>query len=558
MHRAKAVKSKKTWQLRRASLFLGISVVPIGISFGLMAVLINNNRVLHALHNQKKAVSAGTSQTQQATKQPTKQPTKVPAPVSVTSPQKPSSPLAQANPPDSTGVLGATTNMPIPSSGVYWGIYTDPNAYFGDFSLAHREAVIGNAETNITRKYDYDRQFFEWGDDPFAASPTPNTYLKWSSSTAGHYMDINLVAANRSGGITTWAAIANGSQDAYIDTLAQDIKAWGQPAFFTFQHEPESLICPGDTLTGCDLSTYYGTTGDYKAAWQHLVGVFRANGVNNLSYVWQTGSYRWSYPNDYRYGPNNYPGSDVIDWIATDPFNSGSPWTDLSTLITPWYNWAVNQGKPLMIGAFGSQEDPNDPSDGLRAAWFAAGEAAIKARPQIKALMYYDNNPKITGKDNWLLFDGNQASEAAYKAWGLDSYFNTRNCNTTSCPGYTSSPSSSTPSSTPAPTATGSQKAGTTTTTPGSSTSGQTGSSKGQTGSSNTTATQASLAAAQAAKGNIKGTSFGMKVVIFAGLTIAAAIPLSMAAWEYLNFRGISFRALLKRWRGRILRLHSR
>ena len=326
--------------------------------------------------------------------------------------------------------------VPIPANGALWGITRSPGANLGGSRLNAREQVVEDAERKLGRKFDYDRQFYRWGDNPFAANPTPNGYLKWSSTVGGHIMDINLVAADRQGGFTRWADIADGSQDGYLDTLAVDIKAWGKPAFFTFQHEPESLICPNDVP--CAPATgYYGTTTDYKAAWQHLVEVFRAKGVKNLAYVWQTGSYRWKSPSDYRYGPKNYPGAGVIDWIAVDPFNSGVPrWQSFRALIQPWYDWASAQDKPLMIGAFGSVEKPGDP--GARAAWFTRAATDLKQRfPKVKALMYFDNNPSRTPKDDWRLVDTNSASFAAYKAWGLESYFNTRDCNVSSCRGLT-------------------------------------------------------------------------------------------------------------------------
>ena len=326
------------------------------------------------------------------------------------------------------------TKVPIPASGAYWGIYRDPNAYVAGATSAQHEQVINTAEGALGRKFDYDRQFYRWGEDPFAADPTPNDYLKWSSTTGGHIIDVNLVALRREGGFVPWAQIANGSQDVYLHALALDIRDWGKPAFFTFQHEPESLICPRDIP--CDTTTrYYGTTTDYKAAWRHIVEVFRAAGVTNLSYVWQTGSYRWSYPSDYRFGPNNYPGSDVVDWIAVDPFNKGTPkWQDMSTMIQPWYAWAQKQGKPLMIGAFGSVEDHGDPN--RRAQWFARAETdLVQQFPQVHALMYFDNNPSGTPVDDWRLFDGNAVSLAAYKAWGLNPYFNTRHCTVAACAG---------------------------------------------------------------------------------------------------------------------------
>lgn len=343
-----------------------------------------------------------------------------------------------------------TTAIPIPATGAYWGTIKDPASYpdasgnLGDYSLAQREKVMNDAESIIGRKYDIDRQFFNWGDDPFAANPTPNGYLKWSSNTAGHIMLINLVSTKNTGGQQAWSSIANGSQDAYLHTFAADMKAWGKPAWFTFLHEPEGHICPNDTLTGCDLTQFNGTTADYKAAWRHIVTLFRADHVTNVSYAWLTAAYHWSYPNDYRYEPNAYPGDDVIDWMGVDPFNvvtnkntgvtNMADWKSLSALISPWYAWASQHNKPLMLSAVGSREDPSDPT--RRAQWFTQAHSDMKTSyPMVKGVIYYDVNPSFELNNDWRIFSGPQAAINAYKAWGIDSYFNTRNCNVTACTG---------------------------------------------------------------------------------------------------------------------------
>jgi hypothetical protein len=336
------------------------------------------------------------------------------------------------HPHTTSGEPSTTTSAPVPvpatGTGVYWGIQRDPFTYGGNSSLHSRESIIDGAEQALGRKFDIDHEFFRWGE----ALPTP--YLRWTASD-GRIPFISLIAKRSNNQLVQWADIADGKQDHYLRSVAAGLKRWGVPAFFSFHHEPEHAICPGDDASTCDRSQFNGTVADYVGAWRHIVTLFRSLGVRHVSYVWITTGYRYTDPSDYRYGPKLYPGNDYIDWIGSDPYNfpaakdgvvDMSRWQSLADIITPWYRWAESTGKPLMLSEFGCRTDPAEPD--RRAQWFAQAEHDIKADfPLIKAMDYYDNYPRAEPNNDWRLFTGNDpAGLAAFKAWGLDPYYDIR------------------------------------------------------------------------------------------------------------------------------------
>ena len=321
------------------------------------------------------------------------------------------------------------TPVPVPATGAgaYWGVQRDPHVYGKGFNASGREAVLTAAEAQLGRKFDIDHQFYRWGE------ALPDTYLRWTAAQ-GRYPFISLVATRKNGKPVQWSDIASGRQDSYLRSVAEGLKRWGKTAFFSFHHEPEGEICPNNDPTNCDRGRYNGTVDDYKAAWRHIVTLFRQAGVTNLSYVWITTGGRFDDPGDYRYGPNLYPGNDVIDWIGSDPYNFAaahggvvdfSRWASLAQLISPWYSWSVKTGKPLMLAEFGCRVDPSEPD--RRAQWFQQAEHDVQHDfPQIKAVDYYDNYPPSEPGNDWRLFTSDAAGLAAYRAWGLNPYFDIR------------------------------------------------------------------------------------------------------------------------------------
>ena len=126
--------------------------------------------------------------------------------------------------------------------------------------------------------------------------------------------------------------------------------------------------------------------------YRHVVTLLRAEGVTNAVYVMNfMGFEAWSAVAD-----TFYPGDDVVDWIAYDPYGFADQPTFASLLNRPsqdwpgFYDWAVARapGKPIMLGEWGFDlvSQPTAPSvlDG-------AVSALRTQFPMLKALVYWND-----------------------------------------------------------------------------------------------------------------------------------------------------------------------
>ena len=292
--------------------------------------------------------------------------------------------------------------VPIPANGAYWGTFREPSYLSG--RAGDKRAEMIRAECQIGRNYAIDRQFYRWG------QVLPSDYDKWTAEQ-GRIPMISIAARKKSdGSIIKWADIAVGREDGYIIQLADNLKAWGKSAFFIFHHEPDH-----DTAL-------FGSTADYRAAWKHIRSVFDSKGVRNLSYTWVM------MPYVFKTNPGRaaefYPGDDVIDWIASDPYNSfkNGNWYSLAHQIQAWYDWATmyktgERNKPLALAEWGSKEDPADPM--RKANWFKEALGDAQARfPAIKAYVYFDAN-KL---NDWRI-DTSRGSLEAFIEMGRHGFF---------------------------------------------------------------------------------------------------------------------------------------
>ena len=66
---------------------------------------------------------------------------------------------------------------------------------------------------------------------------------------------------------------------------------------------------------------------------------------------------------------------------------TGDQWRSFASIYTPFYEWGMARGKPLMVGEFGAQER----NPGEKAQWLADAREALKTKfPGIKAVVYFD------------------------------------------------------------------------------------------------------------------------------------------------------------------------
>lgn len=234
------------------------------------------------------------------------------------------------------------------------------------------EAVSRN-EPDIVHVYKRDGNRF----------PSPSD--RQVSERPGHQRSILLINWKPST-TYTWRQIADGAADANIENVAEGIKAYPYKFFLTVWHEPENdLGGPGSGQT----------TADYVAMYRYVVNKLRSLGVTNVVYVWNMmGSSNHSHLYD-----ELYPGHDVVDWIAWDPYGQEKV-TDMGLLVNRpvparnwpgFYQWATAKapGKPLMLAEWGFDHVTSTHGP---AALRSGAEILSTQYPQLKALVYWNQN----------------------------------------------------------------------------------------------------------------------------------------------------------------------
>jgi hypothetical protein len=194
--------------------------------------------------------------------------------------------------------------------------------------------------------------------------------------------------------------VAAGKQDSILIQRATELKAWGYDKIvLSFHHEP--------TVNHSNEPSC-GSASDYRAAFHHVVQVFRAQGI---TYPWAWSMTASSYKNGTaaQYQP---PASD-FDFVGVDGYNRAYRWLTPSQKFGPAMAYARTAGKPLFIGEIGSEELPSDPT--AKATWITEAAAMFEAYGNVKAIMW-------TNGDTYRL-DSSPQALAAFTAAGKDSYY---------------------------------------------------------------------------------------------------------------------------------------
>jgi hypothetical protein len=232
------------------------------------------------------------------------------------------------------------------------------------------DAAVAAHEAAIGRRLDLAHAYHQWGDafptaaEQRVAARGTELFLAWKPSVP-------------------WRRVASGAEDATIDAAAARVAAFGRRVYLTFHHEPEDQV-----------GSSYGSAGDYAAAFRHVVERFRARGAGNAVWVWNVmGATKWYG----LYTGGLYPGDDVVDWIAWDPYNwgacRGEAWASFWAVVKPFYDWLGASGhgdKPFMLGEYGTVDDPGQP--GRKATWFNRQVSQLAGFPNLRALVYFDRN----------------------------------------------------------------------------------------------------------------------------------------------------------------------
>ncbi|MET8387063.1 hypothetical protein ABZV14_29105 [Streptosporangium canum] len=275
-----------------------------------------------------------------------------------------------------SGACEVTVKL-IPSCGAWWGIA--PEIFTG----RRPGRALERAEGRMGRPADI-MHVYHRGPELF---PTPEE-RKIARDPAGRRL---LLINWKPSSDRTWAEIAGGALDQRIDRLADYVlKSFPERFFLTVHHEPENDVreAPGSGMTA----------EDYSAMFRHVVLRLRQRGVRNaVTVMTYMGAPNWAAEPWFE---RLYPGDDVVDWVAMDPYADDRVQT-FDGLVNKtreefagwpgFYRWMQSRfpGKPIMIAEWGVFERRGRP--GFKESFFASVREEMRRYPQIKALVYFDS-----------------------------------------------------------------------------------------------------------------------------------------------------------------------
>jgi len=211
-----------------------------------------------------------------------------------------------------------------------------------------------------------------------------STFVAWDEQfpNAGHRLDR---AAGRTpliawDGRSDLGAIRSGQWDALLQQRAHECRAFGAPLYLRWAAE----------FNG-DWNPCYGRGRDFVAAWRHMVGVFRANGADNVRWVWCPIALEQRYrpAEDWR---DYYPGDRFVDLVGMDGYNWGttrswSRWQSFAAIFGPLYADYAGR-KPIMVCEIGSAE-----AGGEKSEWIRSMGASLAGRfSGVRALVLFHAN----------------------------------------------------------------------------------------------------------------------------------------------------------------------
>lgn len=249
-------------------------------------------------------------------------------------------------------------------------IGTKPDALFGAAAgdgiddLTRLEAL----EERAGRRMAIDRVYRGW-DNAAAGAREQRTIA------AGRIPLVSFNGGRQSESPVRWANVASGAEDAHLRAVARAFGALGRNVLVIYHQNPDKD------------EAAFGRAEEYRAAYRHVVAVFRSEGARNVRFVWSLRSPAFASRAD-----DFYPGDDVVDWIGANTYNygstaEGSRWLSLRALVADFISWAAPRRKLLMLAEFGCSEEPGQPA--RKADWLLEASSTLRDLPEIRAAVYF-------------------------------------------------------------------------------------------------------------------------------------------------------------------------
>lgn len=325
----------------------------------------------------------------------------------------------------STIYLPLISQQEAPKTGIYLGAYIDP--------VTDYQGKLTAFEQQVGKKHAIYQYYTYWGLGTFVSGnhktlidqitrigATP--MLTWMSIPNSGSNPTGCDPSNgRSDPNWNLDSILNGSHDAYLRQFAQEVAAYPHTILMRWGHEMN--------LNNYSWAGYCNgrNTNKFILAYRHIVDIFRAEGANNVKWVWSPNYQSWPVETWNAYY-NYYPGDDYVDWIGVVGYNwgrsrsdSGFEWDTFDSLYANFLADATARypSKPIMLADYASVEDDG----GDKAAWITDVFAKAKLYPNLRALVWHNYNPSWYSPPVKLSVDSSSDALAAYQRAIQDNYF---------------------------------------------------------------------------------------------------------------------------------------
>lgn len=253
-----------------------------------------------------------------------------------------------------------------PSSGIYFSAYPD----FGDSEDTVTAQRIEDFEELAGKEIAWVYFSNNWVDGikfPYEAVATIHKYSRLPFIRMMAISNYDRVCPD---GVYTLQKIIDGYFDDELRTWADDARAVGFPLMVEFGTEVNGEWFSwngswngGDTLTGYGDPTLPDGPERFRDAYRHIIDLFRARGVTNITWVFHVNCENipdesWNRMAAY------YPGDSYIDWIGISTYGALTPkearqdwrlFTEIMDASYPEFS-AISANKPLALLEFGAIE----------------------------------------------------------------------------------------------------------------------------------------------------------------------------------------------------------
>jgi hypothetical protein len=297
-----------------------------------------------------------------------------------------------------------------------WGAFPEPPDNPTNTQIQN---AILSFETLIGRKLGMTRHYLRW-DYP----EIPSDVMVWSANN-GRIPFMDWRPQRMNGVYVTWASIAAGNQDNYIQSVADSFKTrlGGRKVFLVFNHEPEN-----DAVNNGAAGTptqELARAREFKQAFTRIKKIFAARNVSNVKWVCTLvqGTFKGANGGADAWFPNG------AAYVGADGYNRGAcsgGWKSFQSLFKDAHDYAVAKGKNMVIEEWGCAP-PNacgGSAPETKAQWFTNAGDTLENWPQVKAVIYTHVNALFRGEQ--VDFRVNRPGTAelnAYRAVGQRAHF---------------------------------------------------------------------------------------------------------------------------------------